>query len=162
MSEKNVIVLENISSFQADTVSVVRAAVSSSPVDFPEENVAGARGEESPVGGPEGPIEEGSVCETEADRVADVEDEGKDVDVVGGVDEFGVSGYESEGFTPSEILRRKRHAQNVSEGVVDTAYFPQCEFSNLQHLPLTFLLEVFCWPVIDFYKVNCGAACAGR
>ena len=60
------------------------------------------------MGGPEGPIEVGGVCETEAGTEADVEDEDEDVDVVGGVDEVGVSGYESEGFTLSEILRRKR------------------------------------------------------
>ena len=52
--------------------------------------------------GPEGPTEVGSVCETEAGTEAD-----EDVDVVGGVDEVGVSGYESERFTLSEILRRK-------------------------------------------------------
>ena len=83
---------------------------------------------------------------------ADVEDEDEDVDVVGGFDEVGVSGYESEGFTLSEILRRKRlEKKNVSEGVVDTAHFPQCEFSNLQHLPLALLLEFLCWSVIEFY-----------
>ena len=65
------------------------------PFDVPEEKVAGERGEESPVGGPEGPIEVGGVCETEAGTEADVEDEDEDVDVVGGVDEVGVSWYES-------------------------------------------------------------------
>ena len=48
------------------------------------------------MGGPEGPIEVSGVCETEADTEVDVEDEDDDVDVVGGVDEVGVSGYESE------------------------------------------------------------------
>ena len=53
------------------------------------------------------------MCKTEAGTEADVEC--KDVDIVGGVDEVGVSGYESEGFTLSEILRRKRLAKtNVS------------------------------------------------
>ena len=66
-------------------------------------NVFGNRGKESPVGGPEGPIEVGGVCETEVGKDADVEDE--DVDVVGGVDVVGVSGYKSDGFTLSEILR---------------------------------------------------------
>ena len=104
------------------------------------------------MGGPEGPNEVGGVCETEAGTEADVEDEDEDVDVVGGVDEVGVSGYESEGFTLSENLRRKRLAKkNVSKGVVDTARFPQCEFSNLQHVQLAFLLEFLCWPVIEFY-----------
>ena len=83
------------------------------------------------MGGPEGPIEVGGVCETEAGTEADVEDEDEDVDVVGGVDEVGVSGYESEGLTLSETIRRKRHEKNVSEGVLDTAHLPQCEFSNL-------------------------------
>ena len=81
------------------------------------------RGEESPVGGPEGPIEVGGVCETEAGTEADVDDE--DVDVVGGVDEVGVCGYESEDSTLSEILRRKRLSkENVSDGVIDTTHLP--------------------------------------
>ena len=143
---------DEISSSQPDKKSVVRAAVFPSPFDVPEEKVAVERGEESLVGGPEGPIEIGGACETEAGTEADVEDEDEDVDVVGGVDEVGVSGYESEGFTLSEILRRKRLAKkNVSEGVVDTAHLPQCEFSNLQQLPLALVLEFLCWPVIEFY-----------
>ena len=102
------------------------------------------------MGGPEGSIEEGGVCKTEAGTEAYVED--KDADVAGGIDEVGVSGYKSEGFTLSEIVRRKRLAKNsVSEGIVDTACLRQYEFSNLQHLPLTFLLEFLCWPVIEFY-----------
>ena len=106
-----------------------------------------------------GPIEVCGICETKAGTEAYVEDEDEDVDVVGGVDEVGVSGCESEGFTLSEILRRKRLAKkNVSEGVVDTAYLPQCEFSNLHHLPLALLLEFHCWPVIEF----CYASCAAR
>ena len=109
--------LSDISSSQADAKSVVRAgaAVSPSPVGYPEEKVARERGKESPVGGPEGPNEVGGVCETDADTEPDVEDEDEDVVVVGGVDEVEVSGYESEGFTLSEILRRKRLAKkNVS------------------------------------------------
>ena len=82
------------------------------------------RGEDSPVGGPQGPIEVGGVCETEAGTEADVKAEDEDVDVVGGVDEVGVSGYDSEGFTLSEILRRKRLEKNLSEGVFDTAHLP--------------------------------------
>ena len=125
MSEESVVFLAEINSSQADNKSAVQAAVSSSPVVIPEENVAGGRGEESPVGGPEVPIEVGGVCETEAGTEADVEDEDEDVDVDGGVDEVGVSGYESEGLTLSEILRRKRLEKRVSEGVVDTAHLPQ-------------------------------------
>ena len=42
------------------------------------------------------------MCGTEIGTEADVEV--KDVDVVGVIDEVGVSGYESEGLTLSEIL----------------------------------------------------------
>ena len=59
------------------------------------------------MGGPDGPFEVGGVRETEAGTEDDLEDEDEDVDVVDGVDEVGVSRYESEGFTLSEILRRK-------------------------------------------------------
>ena len=151
MSEDGVIFLAEINSSQVDNNSGVQAAVSPSPFVVPKENVAGERGEESPVGGLEGPIELGSVCETEAGTEVDAEDEDEDVDVVGGVDEVLLSGYEYEGFTLSEILRRKRLEKNVSEGVIDTPHLPQCEFSNLHRLPLNFLLEFFCWPVIEFY-----------
>ena len=106
--------LEDISSSQADTESVVRAAVSASPFDVTDEKVVGERGKESPVGGPEGPIEETGVLESKAGTDADVEDE--DDDVVGGVDEVGVSGYESEDFMLSEILRRKRLTKKCVRG----------------------------------------------
>ena len=108
MTENSVIFLAEINSSHVHNKSTVQAAVSPSPFVVPEENVAGERGEESPVGSPEGPIEVGGVCETESGTEADVEDENEDVDVVGGVDEVGASGYESEGFTLSEILRRRR------------------------------------------------------
>ena len=157
MSKNSVIFLAEINSSQADNKSAVQAAVSPSPFAVPEEKVAGERGEESLVGGPEGPTEIGGGCETKAGTDADVEDEDEDVDVVGGVDEFGVSGYESEGFTLSVILRRKRLEKKVSAGVVDTSHLPQCEFSNLQHLPLVLLLEFVCWPVIEFYWASYAA-----
>ena len=145
MSEESVTLLEDISSSQADKKSVVRAAVSPSPFDVPEEKVPGERSRESPVRGPEEPIEVSGVCETEAGTEANLEDEDEDVDVVGGVDEVGVSGYKSEGFTLSEILRRKRLAKkNVSEGVVGTGHLPQCEYSNLHHLPLALIFEFLC------------------
>ena len=109
------------------------------------------------MGGPERPTTVGGVCETEVGTEADVEDEDEDVDVVGGVDEVGVCGYESEGFTFSEILRRKRLAKkNLSEVVVDTAHLPQCEFSNLHHVPLTFLFEFLCWTVIEISWASCA------
>ena len=136
-------VLAEITSSPVDNKSAVQAAVSPSPFVVPGENVAGERGEESPVGGPGGLVEVGGVCEIEASTKADAEeDEGEDVDVVGGVDEDGLSGYESEGFTLSEILRRKRLGKNVSEGVVDTAHLPQYEFSNLHRLSLALLFRI--------------------
>ena len=108
--------------------------------------------------GPDGPNEVGGVWETKAGTKADVEDEDVDVHVVRGVDKVGVAGYESEGFTLSEILRRKKmEKKNVSEGVVHTAHLPQCEFSNLHHLPVAFILEFLCWPVIEVYWVSCAA-----
>ena len=42
--------------------------------DVPQEKVAGERGEDSPVRGPEGPSEVSGVCETETGTEADVED----------------------------------------------------------------------------------------
>ena len=89
MSEESVIFLAKISSSQVDNKSAVQAAVYPFPFAVPEEKVAAERSEESPVGGAEGPIEVGCVCETEAGTEADVEDEDEDVDVVGGVDEVG-------------------------------------------------------------------------
>ena len=53
MSEDSVIFLAEVNSSQADKKSAVQAAVSPSPVVVPEENFAGERCEESPVGGPE-------------------------------------------------------------------------------------------------------------
>ena len=157
MSEDSVIFLAEVNPSQTDNKLAVQVAVSPSAVVVSEENVAGDKGEESPMGGPEGPIEVSGVCETEAGTEADVEDEDKDVDVVCGVDEVGVSGYESEGFTLAEILRRKRLEKNVSEGVFDNAHLPQCEFSNLHQLPSALLLEFLCWPVIEFYWASYAA-----
>ena len=152
MSEESVNFFEEISSSQADNKSAVQAAVSLCPSAVPDEKVAREKGEESPVGGPEVPTEVGGVCETDLGTDADVEDEDEDVDVVDGVDEVGVSGYECEGFMLSEVRRQIRLVKkNVSEGAVDTAHLPQSEFSNLHRLPLASLLKFLCWPVIDFY-----------
>ena len=76
MSEKSVTLLEDIRSSQADPESVVGVAVaeivvSPFPLDAPEEKVVEI-GEESPVRGPKGPVED--VCETEAGTEADLED----------------------------------------------------------------------------------------
>ena len=142
MSEDSVIFLAEVNSSQVDNKSAVQVVVSPSPVVVPEENVAGERGEEIPVGGLKRPFEVGGVCETEAGTEADAEDEDEDVDIVGGVDEVGLSGYESEGFTLSEILRRKRLGKSVSERVIDTAHLPQGEFSNLHRFPLALLFSI--------------------
>ena len=147
MSEKSFFLLEDINSSQAVTELVVEAAVSPSPFDALEKTFADERGERSPVGAPKRPTQD--VCETEAGTEADVED--KDVNIVAGIEDAGVSGYESEGFTLSETLRRKRLSQRrVSEGAVDPSQLPQCQFPKFWRLPLTFPLELLCWPVIEF------------
>ena len=90
--------------------------------------------------------------ETEAGTEADLKDE--DVNVVGGVDEVGVPGYKSEGFTLSEILQKKKRSEiKLSEGVVYTYHVPQYDFSNVQALQSTLLLEIVCWLVIDFFRL---------
>ena len=150
--------LDEICSSQGDKKPAVQAAFSRSPFDVPEEKLAGERGEESPVRSPERQNEAGGVCEIEVGTEADVEDEDEDVDVVGGADDVGVFGYESEGFMLSKLPRRKRLAkENMSEGVGDTAHLPQCEFSNLHHLPLALQKEFLCWPVIEFSWASCAA-----
>ena len=73
MPKDSVMFLLEISLSQAYIKSAVQAAVSPSPFVVPEENNAGERGEESPVGGPEAPIEVGRVCETKAGTEADVD-----------------------------------------------------------------------------------------
>ena len=142
MSEKSVILLEDICSSQAGFewavgASVTDAAISSFPLmPWREGCCWEKRGEECPVGRLERLVEEEVVCETEAGTKADVEDE--DDDIVGGVPYVGVSGYESGRFTLSEIFHRKGFArENLFEGVVDTSQLPQCEFSNFLSLPLT-------------------------
>ena len=65
---------------------------------------------------PDGPIEVGGVCETEAGTRADVEDEHEDLDAVGGIDEVEVSRYESEGFTLTEILSQKTYQEEGVRG----------------------------------------------
>ena len=141
MSEDSVIFLAEITSSQVDNKSAVQAAVSPSPFVVPEENITRERGEKSPVRGLEGLIEVSGVCETEAGTEADAEYEDEDVDVVGGMDEVGLSGYESEGFKLSEIPRCKRLGKNVSKGVIDATHLPQCEFSNLHRLSLALLFR---------------------
>ena len=76
-----------------------------------------------------------------AGREVDIEDE--DDNVVCGTPALAISGFESQGFIFSEIVRRKRlEGHTLSFDVfVDTARPPQCEFSNLQSLPLIFYLD---------------------
>ena len=107
--------------------------------------------------GPERPVEERDVSEMEPGMEVDVADE--DVYIVACVDDVGVSGYESEGFTLSEILRRKLLSKrSVSEGLVDTSLLPQWAFANLKTLPITLPLENPCWSV----NKSCWASCAER
>ena len=62
----------------------------------------------------------------------EVDIEGEDVDVVSGAPALGISGFELQGFIFSEIVQRKGlEGQTLSEGVFDTTRSPQCEFSNL-------------------------------
>ena len=53
MLRKRVILLKGISSSQADTESVMRAAASHFQFDATRKKIAAERGEESPMGGPE-------------------------------------------------------------------------------------------------------------
>ena len=101
-------------------------------LDALEAKFDGERVEETLVGSLKQPVEEGDVCETEAGTKVEVEDE--DVDVVGGIADVGTFRYESEGFTLSEIFRRKRLSKKfVPKGVIETSHLPQCEFLFLQH-----------------------------
>ena len=110
MSEKSVILLEDIRLFQAYAELIVSAALSPFLPNTPEKKTVEEGDEESPVGGPEGPVED--VCQTEAGTASDVED--GDVAASCGVADVGISGYESERFTLLEILRRKCLLHNVS------------------------------------------------
>ena len=132
MSKNSVILLEDISSSKPDTESVVDVTISDAadplfPLMPLKRKLFGEGGKESPVGSPEQTVEKSDVCETKAGTEVDVEDE--DVDVVGGVADVGVSRYESEGFTLSEILCRRRLSIRT---VAHASHLPQCKFSNLQ------------------------------
>ena len=80
--------------------------------------------------------------ETDEEAGKEAHIEGEDVDVVCGAPALAISGFELQGFNFSEVVHRKRlEGQTLSEGVVNTARPPQCEFSNL-HSSLAFgLLE---------------------
>ena len=98
-------------------------------------------GEENPGGVPEQPVVEDH-GETDEDAGRETHVEGKNVDVVCGAPGLVSSGFEFQDFISAEIIRWKGlDGQTLSEGVVNTAGPPQCEFSNL-HSSLAFgLLE---------------------
>ena len=84
-------------------------------------------GEESPGGFPE-QVVVGDHGETGEDAERETHMEGEVVDVVCGAPALAISGFELQGFSFSEIFRRKRlERQTLSEGVIDTARIPQCE-----------------------------------
>ena len=155
MSEKSVILYEEISLPQADSESVVDSAgthfvisinlhvrlkrkmlwrwAKRGRVDFRNSFVVGDHGE----------------TDEDAGREADIE--GEDVDVVCGAPALAISGFGSQGFTFSEIVRLKGlEGQTLSEAVVDTARPPQCEFSNLQKIPLPVSSRISSRPVMEF------------
>ena len=108
-------------------------------------------GKKSPEGVPQ-QLVSGDHGKTDEDAGREAEIEGEDVDILCGAPALAICGFELRSFIFSETVRRKRlEGQTLSEGAVDTARLPQYEFSNLQNLPLTFLLDFLCWPVIEFY-----------
>ena len=99
-------------------------------------------GDESPGGFPE-QLVVGDHRETDEDTGSEANIEVVDVDVVYGAPALAISGFKSKGFIFSEIVRGQwQEGQTLSEGVFDTARAPQCEFSNLQNLPITFYSEL--------------------
>ena len=143
MPKKTVIRLEELSLSQADTESVLGAAGTNIVFSHhlpcvPEEKVVVERSEESLGGVPEELVfRDRGVVDEEAATEADIEDE--DVDVFCGALALAISGFESKGFTFSEVVRKKRlQGQSVSGRVVDTSRLRQCEFSNTQNIPVTF------------------------
>ena len=113
------------------------------PPCAPEENVVVEMGEESPGGVPE-QLVVGDHGETNEDAGMGADIEGEGVDVVCGAPALAISGLELQGFNFAEVVHRKRlEGQTLSEGVVNTARPPQCEFSNV-HSSLAFgLLEQY-------------------
>ena len=108
-------------------------------------------GLESPCGVPE-QVAFGDHGETGEDAGSETRIEGEDVEVVCGAPALPISEFELQAFIFSKIVRKKElEGQILSEGVFDIARPPQCEFSNLQILLITSLLEFLCWPVLEFY-----------
>ena len=148
MSEKNVILHEEITSSQADTVSVVDSARTHFAISInfhvPLKKISCVYGR-GESGNPVGILEwlvVGDHGETDEDAGKEAHIQGEDVDAVCGAPALANSGFELQGFNFSEAIHRKGlEGQTLSECVFDTARPPQCEFSNL-HTSLAFgLLE---------------------
>ena len=107
----------------------------------PEENLLVEMGEENPGGVPEQLVVEVH-GETDKDAGTGADIECEVVDVVCGALALVISGFELQGFNFSEVVHRERlDGQTLSEGVVNTARTPQCEFSNLNSSLAFCLLE---------------------
>ena len=146
MSEKSVVLHEEITSSQADTVSVVGSARTHFAVSISLHGPLKGKflvevGEENPGGVPEQLVNvDLGETDEDAETGADIECEG--VDVVCGAPALAISAFKLQGFIISQVVHKKRlDGPTLSEGVFDTARPPQCEFSNLQPLPLTFYLD---------------------
>ena len=133
---------EEISSCTAESKSFFHATRTDTafplcPSNVLVKKIAEDRSEENPVGFPGQPIkDDDDVCEMEPCTKADIVQE--DIDVVGSAPVWAVFGFESEVFSFSEIVRRKGLiGPTLTDGVVSTSQLAQCEFSNLQILPLT-------------------------
>ena len=110
-SEKTVILFEEISSSEAETESFVGAtgtdiAISHHLTSAPEEQVVVERYKESPSGLPEQLIC-GNRRVSDEEAGTGVDSEEVDVDNVGSAPALAISGFESEVFTFSEIVRGK-------------------------------------------------------
>ena len=133
MSEEGVILLEEISSSQADTESVVNAAgtdiaISPLPPCAPEEEVVVETDEKRPGGDPKQLLSgDRGVRDEEVGTEADIENE--DVDVVAGDPALANSRFESNGFSLSKIVGKKGLEEHtLSKDAVDTTRLLQCVF----------------------------------
>ena len=147
MSEKSVILHEEITSSQADSVSVVGSARTHFAISInlhvPLKKISCGYGQ-GESGDPGEVLEKlvvGDQGETDEYGVRE-HIESENVDVVCDAPALVISRFELHGFIFSEFVRRKGlEGPTLSECVFDTARLPQCEFSNL-HTSLAFgLLE---------------------
>ena len=98
-------------------------------------------GEENPGGVPEQLVVEDH-GETDEDTGREADIKGEDVDVFCGAPALVISGFEFQDFIFPDIVRRRgQDGQTSSEGVVDTARPPHCQFSNLHSSLALVLLE---------------------